>query len=542
VALDVDLNNDGNFTDLGESGYASSTLQAGAATFQVSPALTPGHTYPMQARVTDEAGNQGTSATQNVQILSLPNWVVTSTPRTDDPLVGRAELQLGNVQVKQSLDLGLNHDPCTCMTSASIVYNSSRVSVEPIIQAQVTTANGGALPPSIGVQLTWDGVLQSAQPIYYSTTGLNPGDVVTVAAQVANPVTQTGQHSWNLLVRANYSTPIDTNLPGNSYIVVGDSSAFGAGWTFGGTDTLVPITGATPGILRVYGTTSHSFYQQATDNQNQTTYTSPQGDPGALVYNKSTSQYVYTQPDNTTRTFNSLGVETKHTSPDSLQSTNYSYVDAEGDGKADELSTVTTPDGAVTTFTYSSGKLSTINTSGGRAYTFTMDGSGDLTKIVRPDSSIYTLSYDTNKRLTQDQLPNHSTNYTYQYGMLSTLKDGSGGTTTVHPAGAVGMAGLVAGPVSAKVTERQFRRKYPGFQGFLARKRSAEISGRLPCDSESSEAQWAGRWRAPRSFHLWRISHASESCNRDSRVAAAARLRATHQVCRSLRRADAVAQ
>ena len=42
-------------------------------------------------------------------------------------------------------------------------------------------------------------------------------------------------------------------------------------------------------------------------------------------------------------------------------------------------------------------------------------------------------------------------------------------------------------------TSRQFRRKYPGFQGFLERKRFAGISRRLPCDPERSEAQWAGR-------------------------------------------------
>src|SRR6516162_8346374 len=38
-------------------------------------------------------------------------------------------------------------------------------------------------------------------------------------------------------------------------------------------------------------------------------------------------------------------------------------------------------------------------------------------------------------------------------------------------------------------TSRQFRRKYPGFRGLLERQRSVEISGRWPCDLESSEAQ-----------------------------------------------------
>src|SRR5262249_56153754 len=42
-------------------------------------------------------------------------------------------------------------------------------------------------------------------------------------------------------------------------------------------------------------------------------------------------------------------------------------------------------------------------------------------------------------------------------------------------------------------TSRQFRRTKPRFSNFLERERSAEISRRLPCDPERSEAQWAGR-------------------------------------------------
>ena len=62
VVLDVDLNDDGDFIDPGESNYTPYTLTAGSATFDMVAALADG-TYRMRARVTDRTGNEGTSAT-----------------------------------------------------------------------------------------------------------------------------------------------------------------------------------------------------------------------------------------------------------------------------------------------------------------------------------------------------------------------------------------------------------------------------------------------------------------------------------------------
>ncbi|RDD63071.1 DUF4347 domain-containing protein [Ferruginivarius sediminum] len=59
VAIDVDLDNDGDFTDPGEAGYATGTLSGGAVTIDL-PALADG-SYRARARVTDVAGNEGTS-------------------------------------------------------------------------------------------------------------------------------------------------------------------------------------------------------------------------------------------------------------------------------------------------------------------------------------------------------------------------------------------------------------------------------------------------------------------------------------------------
>jgi hypothetical protein len=69
VALDVDLNNDGDFLDAAEQGYTTSVLIGGAATFDVSPALADG-TYGLRARVSDPAGNEGVSATSGMVVNS----------------------------------------------------------------------------------------------------------------------------------------------------------------------------------------------------------------------------------------------------------------------------------------------------------------------------------------------------------------------------------------------------------------------------------------------------------------------------------------
>ena len=79
VALDVDLNNDGDFTDTGEANYTASTLTNGSATFDVTPALVQG-TYKLRARVSDQAGNEG--------ISSVSTMVVDTTPFTDVSSLG----------------------------------------------------------------------------------------------------------------------------------------------------------------------------------------------------------------------------------------------------------------------------------------------------------------------------------------------------------------------------------------------------------------------------------------------------------------------
>jgi hypothetical protein len=78
VTLDVDKNNDGNFTDAGETGYATGNLTDGQVTIKL-PALSTTGTYQVRARVTDLAGNEGTSATSSFTVTTVSNpWTVSN--------------------------------------------------------------------------------------------------------------------------------------------------------------------------------------------------------------------------------------------------------------------------------------------------------------------------------------------------------------------------------------------------------------------------------------------------------------------------------
>ncbi|MEX0977360.1 MAG: PhoPQ-activated protein PqaA family protein, partial [Pirellulales bacterium] len=81
VTVDVDLDYNGSFSGAGEVGRTTSTLFAGKSAFQVTPALPAdvgGSAYHVQvrARVSDVAGNEGTSTAKSLLIDRIGNTVL----------------------------------------------------------------------------------------------------------------------------------------------------------------------------------------------------------------------------------------------------------------------------------------------------------------------------------------------------------------------------------------------------------------------------------------------------------------------------------
>ena len=351
VTFDVDLHDDGSFSDSGDAGYMSASLSNGSGTYTLSPSLAPG-TYRIRADVYNLAGEEGFSSPVTFTIASTSSSTLSDGTYALDALQGDAKDLLGTNTVVQPLQLGQS---AAADGFFSLVYNSDRVSPEPIITAAVQTQNNVALPATITAQLTWNGgTPQTAQN--YSTTGFTAGQELFLAQQVSSAVSTTGAYSYSMQVVLNYTTPVTLTYSGTMDVVAETSSGYGAGWTIGGVDRLISVTG---GVLREYGSGGESFY--ATSGSG---YTSPAGDSGILT-NVGGGGYQYTTPDGETWNFNSNGYMTSYVSADGLATTTIAY------NGSNQVSTITTPDGATSTMTYSSGLLSTIAT-GSRTVTLTM--------------------------------------------------------------------------------------------------------------------------------------------------------------------------
>jgi RHS repeat-associated protein len=440
VTVDVDLNNNSSFSDPGETGYTSGTLTGGAATI-VLPALPGTGTYPVRVRVSDLAGNQATSSITNVVVTTATSpWIVSSAQvLAADPMTGFAEQQLGDATINFPVDL--DQSPGAGQSgNPAFVYNSDEVASKPVVQFTFPTANSSSLPATISAVLTWNGT--AGATLTYSTSGDNPGDVLTMGAQVPSAVTTTGRYNWSLLVLIPGQS--NQTINGSAFVVAEDSSPFGAGWTYGPTSQLVdiPASGSYPaGKLRVYGTGGYRFYQGTSS------FTSPAGDNGTLSVNGLGWQYQ--TPDGQTIQFNSAGMETSWTSADGHQALTYTY-------SGSQLNTVTAIDNALSTFTYSSGLLQTIKTVNNRTTSFAYSGS-NLASVTNPDSGVHTFSYDGSGRLTGDTWSNLQHQWAYQSnGMLGTYTMGGSGSPTtrsVSPVAAVGLSAAAAGTVLGSLTD-----------------------------------------------------------------------------------------
>jgi RHS repeat-associated protein len=281
--------------------------------------------------------------------------------------------------------------------------------------------------------------------------------VLTIAIQVSSAVTTSGRHPWQLQI----STPGGTKtVTGYSFVDVQDTSHYGAGWTFSGTDQLIAVAadganGLPAGVLREYGTGEWRFY---TDTGGST-YSSPAGDNGTL--SKTGNTYTYSTPDGQSWTFNASGFETQWTSADGKETMQFAY-----DG-SNKLTAVTSIDGTTATFNYdgTTNLLTTVSESGGRTVSLAYDSSTNpnLTSITNPDGGTHTFAYDTSNHLTSETFGGTQNNWAYtSYGTLGTFTWGSltgpGGasnpsTTTVVAADTQGLAGVYANTVTASTTD-----------------------------------------------------------------------------------------
>jgi PhoPQ-activated pathogenicity-related protein len=91
VVLDVDINNDGDFDDAGELGRTLTTLYNGGSYFELTPALPATdpvdgpYLVQLRARVSDVAGNEGTSPLSSLKIDTLSSSALYDCVNAVDP-------------------------------------------------------------------------------------------------------------------------------------------------------------------------------------------------------------------------------------------------------------------------------------------------------------------------------------------------------------------------------------------------------------------------------------------------------------------------
>jgi len=280
----------------------------------------------------------------------------------------------------------------------SLFYNSSAANAQPIFITHYPTSSSGALPSTISAQLTFNGTAGST--FYYSTSSLNPGDIMEIASQVNASSLSTGRYSYSIAVTANYATPVTTTYSGSVNVINDASSPFGAGWTLSGLEHIWSVTGGV--ILELPGGLSLWFASAGSG-----AFTTPAGDFSTLTQNTGTNVYTRTLTNGTKITFNSSGYQTAVTDRDG-NATSYAY------NGSNQLSTITDFNSLVTTFAYSSGQV-TIQDPANRVSTLTLS-SGQLTGITDPAGEQWTYGYDGSNDLTTLENPrSYTTTIAYNY-------------------------------------------------------------------------------------------------------------------------------
>jgi RHS repeat-associated protein len=408
VYIDVDLNEDQDFADSGETGYGSGEQANNWADIRL-PDLPGVGIYLLRARTDDAAGNEGTSDNVSLEITPVALTLIDVTLEFD-PLASNIV----------SFAIDLDSSACSCTCSTELTYNSSTVDVHPFVQVMLQLGNDGPPPDDVHLELFWDNASQGY--IDFSTEGFAPGDVVTVAMQVVDE-SGIGQHIYR--VEATFpETELDPQQVENrTFTIPRDDSALGAGWGLTGIDRLFPVeeNGTYPaGVLRVFGDGTSYFY--ADDGEGN--YVSPPGDNGFLEGDE-VNGWTYTTPTGEIWTYNADGFQIGWQSADGHESHEVTW-----DGE--NIDTFTSHDGTVSTFGYTLGLLTSI-VSGERTVTLTQTD-GQLTAIENADGSVENLAYNENNYLLSHDTAGTSYHqeWTYQNGLVTGQTTGSGGEAAAY--------------------------------------------------------------------------------------------------------------
>jgi RHS repeat-associated protein len=347
--------------------------------------------------------------------------------------------QTGNVQVSQPLDYRLSNSGALDATSGlggspALVYNSTSVYAQPIIETILPTT-GLPVPSSIVAKLTWNNDSTKTKSVTFGTSGHAPGDTYVLGIQTpAGWAPTTGAYPWQEKIVINTPTTITVVDSGTALVLNnGSSDPLGAGWSLSGLGEIIP-DGYDHGVWRLDGQGGASFFLA---NSSGPVYQSQPGDFGTLEQNG--TGYTYIAQDQTKWNYNqSVGGGiynlTSVVDPHNLALT-YTYLGG------NLVSTVSAPDGGVTSFSYTGNALTGIVEPGNRVLTLAYS-SGNLTSITAADGNTRVFQYDSNHRVTNDRwgILNVTYGYDSTNGELNFVDRGQGATLNFTPRNAQGLA------------------------------------------------------------------------------------------------------
>ncbi|MGE3805995.1 MAG: SBBP repeat-containing protein, partial [Gemmataceae bacterium] len=219
---------------LGGSNYDFATALAVNA---VGSAFVTGFTYgsfPTE-NDPDETSFGGGFADGFLAAINVPLAVKTTTSRpvTTNP-TGDWLLQQGASIITTSLYLNNNACPCSCIGPTTANYNSAEVNPTPVFQISIQTDANAPVPDEFEIQLTWDG--GTPQTATLNGSIFNPGELITYAMQLDDPVTATGRYEWEITVThvdPTWTNEVVQTFSGVADIVVRNDSPLGVGWALG---------------------------------------------------------------------------------------------------------------------------------------------------------------------------------------------------------------------------------------------------------------------------------------------------------------------
>jgi RHS repeat-associated protein len=256
----------------------------------------------------------------------------------------------------------------------------------------------GPLPATLTVTVSINN--GTSQQATWSTTNLNPGDILELPVQGNASGLTTGRYPYSITVTPSSGSA--TTYTGNFDLVNQSSSAFGAGWSLGNVNQVVSVSG---GVILVEPGGYSLWFASAGGNN----YTTPPGNFSTLVKNGDGS-WTQTLPDGTKYNFNSSGYQT-------------SIVDRVGNttsfgwNGSSQLTSITDTNNLVNTVSYNgSGKATQITDPASRATKLAFSGSL-LTSITQPDNGVWSYGYDSSSDITKVTDPlNQTATYTLGSG------------------------------------------------------------------------------------------------------------------------------